>query len=92
VINARIDVFLPTARDGRGQLELVDEALRRAHAHAYVDAGADCVFPILLWQPDAMAAFLAQRLVRSTFCASPRPRRAGRARGRTNELRRPAAP
>jgi 2-methylisocitrate lyase-like PEP mutase family enzyme len=90
VINARIDVFLPTARDGRGQLELVDEALRRAHA--YVDAGADCVFPILLWQPDAMAAFLAQRLVRSTFCASPRPRRAGRARGRTNELRRPAAP
>jgi 2-methylisocitrate lyase-like PEP mutase family enzyme len=57
VINARIDVFLPTAGAGRGQLELVDEALRRAHA--YVDAGADCVFPIVLWQPDALAAFVA---------------------------------
>jgi 2-methylisocitrate lyase-like PEP mutase family enzyme len=58
VINARIDVFLATGRDGRDQRELVDEALRRAHA--YVDAGADCVFPIVLWQPDALAAFLAQ--------------------------------
>jgi 2-methylisocitrate lyase-like PEP mutase family enzyme len=57
VINARIDVFLTTGRGGHGQLELVDEALRRARA--YVDAGADCVFPIVLWQPDALAAFLA---------------------------------
>jgi len=57
VINARIDVFLAAGRGG-SQLDLVDEALRRAHA--YVDAGADCVFPIVLWQPDALAAFLAQ--------------------------------
>jgi 2-methylisocitrate lyase-like PEP mutase family enzyme len=59
VINARIDVFL-TARgsDGPGQVELVDDALRRAHA--YVQAGADCVFPIVLWERDALRAFLAQ--------------------------------
>jgi 2-methylisocitrate lyase-like PEP mutase family enzyme len=58
VINARIDVFLTAGRAGSQQLELVDEALRRANA--YVDAGADCVFPIVLWQPDALAAFVAQ--------------------------------
>lgn len=62
VINARIDVFLTAfltaGRAWHSQVELVDEALRRAHA--YVDAGADCVFPIVLWQPDALAPFLAQ--------------------------------
>ena len=62
VINARVDVFLAAflaaGQVWQGQVELVDEALRRAHA--YVDAGVDCVFPIVLWQPDALAAFLAQ--------------------------------
>ena len=59
VINARIDVFLTAhGSDGRGQVELVDDALRRAHA--YVQAGADCVFPIVLWERDALRAFLAQ--------------------------------
>jgi 2-methylisocitrate lyase-like PEP mutase family enzyme len=61
VINARVDVFLaalPEPDGGRGQIGMVDEALRRAHA--YAAAGADCVFPIALWQPDALAAFLAQ--------------------------------
>ena len=62
VINARVDVFLAAflaaGRVWQGQVELVDEALRRARA--YVDAGVDCVFPIVLWQPDALAAFLAQ--------------------------------
>jgi 2-methylisocitrate lyase-like PEP mutase family enzyme len=60
VINARIDVFLTAAqrRDGDKQTALVDDALHRAHA--YVEAGADCVFPILLWQPNALAAFLAR--------------------------------
>ena len=59
VINARIDVFLSArGTDGRGQVELVDEALRRAHT--YVQAGADCVFPIVLWERDALRAFLAQ--------------------------------
>jgi 2-methylisocitrate lyase-like PEP mutase family enzyme len=50
--------FLAAGRAWHGQVELVDEALRRAHA--YVEAGADCVFPIALWQPDALARFLAQ--------------------------------
>jgi 2-methylisocitrate lyase-like PEP mutase family enzyme len=62
VINARVDVFLAAflaaGRVWQGQVELVDEALRRARA--YVDVGVDCVFPIVLWQPDALAAFLAQ--------------------------------
>ena len=35
----------------------MDESLRRAHA--YVEAGADCVFPILLWEPDALESFLS---------------------------------
>ncbi len=59
VINARIDVFL-AAREAHGhsQIAVVDDALNRAHA--YVEAGADCVFPIGLWQRDALRAFLAQ--------------------------------
>jgi 2-methylisocitrate lyase-like PEP mutase family enzyme len=45
VINARIDVFLAApGRDGCGQAALIDEALRRAHA--YHQAGADCLFRI----------------------------------------------
>jgi 2-methylisocitrate lyase-like PEP mutase family enzyme len=65
VINARIDTFLAAilagsdqGREPQTQLELVPEALRRARA--YLDAGADCVFPIALWQHDALAAFMAQ--------------------------------
>jgi 2-methylisocitrate lyase-like PEP mutase family enzyme len=54
VINARIDVFL----SGRPQGELVPEGLRRAHA--YLEAGADCVFPIALAERDAIAAFVAE--------------------------------
>ena len=60
VINARIDVFLSaftSGAEGKRQDELVNEALRRAHA--YAEAGADCVFPILLWQPDALESFLS---------------------------------
>ncbi len=59
VINARIDVFLSaiaSGAEGKRQAELVGEALRRAHA--YVEAGADCVFPIVLWQPDALESFI----------------------------------
>jgi 2-methylisocitrate lyase-like PEP mutase family enzyme len=61
VINARIDVFLAafvSGADEQRQAELVGEALRRAHY--YVAAGADCVFPILLWQPDALESFISQ--------------------------------
>src|SRR5215213_7125037 len=50
VINARIDVFLGPCLAGAGpgtQEELVTEAVRRAHV--YLDAGVDCVYPIVLW-------------------------------------------
>jgi 2-methylisocitrate lyase-like PEP mutase family enzyme len=61
VINARIDVFLADFLSGakeRRQAHLVSEALRRAHA--YIEAGADCVFPILLCQPDALESFTSE--------------------------------
>ena len=60
VINARIDVFIPSAFSGSAgptQGELVPEALHRAQA--YLDAGADCVFPIGLWEAGALAAFVS---------------------------------
>ena len=60
VINARIDAFLSAFVSGaerKKQAELVSEALRRAHA--YAEAGADCVFPILLWEPDALESFIS---------------------------------
>ena len=65
VINARIDVFIPSAFSGPGapaQGDLVPDALRRAQV--YLDAGADCVYPIGLWEADALAAFVS---------ACPRP-------------------
>jgi 2-methylisocitrate lyase-like PEP mutase family enzyme len=55
VINARIDVFL--ADRDRPQTELVGDALERARA--YFAAGVDCVYPILLRNPDAAAQFVA---------------------------------
>jgi len=58
VINARVDVFLGPFLAGAGpgtQDELVPEALRRAEA--YIEAGADCVYPIALWEPDALRRF-----------------------------------
>jgi 2-methylisocitrate lyase-like PEP mutase family enzyme len=61
VINARVDVFLRPFFAGAGpgtQAELVPEAVRRANA--YLDAGADCVYPIALWEPDALRRFIAQ--------------------------------
>jgi 2-methylisocitrate lyase-like PEP mutase family enzyme len=61
VINARIDVFLGPFLAGAGpgtQGELVPEAVRRATA--YLEAGADCVFPITLWEPDALRRFVSE--------------------------------
>jgi 2-methylisocitrate lyase-like PEP mutase family enzyme len=61
VINARIDVFLGPFLGGAGagtQAELVPDAVRRANA--YLEAGVDCVFPILLWEPDALSSFMSQ--------------------------------
>jgi 2-methylisocitrate lyase-like PEP mutase family enzyme len=52
VLNARVDVFLGI---GRGD---VDEAVERANA--YLDAGADCAYPILA--PVASIAELARRI------------------------------
>jgi 2-methylisocitrate lyase-like PEP mutase family enzyme len=61
VINARIDVFLWPLLKGAGpgtQEELVPEALRRAKA--YLEAGVDCVYPIVLWETDALRHFMAE--------------------------------
>lgn len=59
VINARVDVFLwPYVADpGPGAQErLVGEALQRATA--YLEAGADAVYPICLWEPDPLRRFM----------------------------------
>jgi 2-methylisocitrate lyase-like PEP mutase family enzyme len=50
VINARIDVFLT----GTGSMA---EALERATA--YFEAGADCVYPILLSEQEALSTFVS---------------------------------
>jgi 2-methylisocitrate lyase-like PEP mutase family enzyme len=61
VINARIDVFLGPFLAGAGpgtQEELVADAVRRANA--YLEAGVDCVFPIALWETDALRRFISE--------------------------------
>jgi 2-methylisocitrate lyase-like PEP mutase family enzyme len=61
VINARVDVFVGPFLAGAGpgtQEGLVPEAVRRAHA--YLEAGADCVYPILLWETDALRRFTSE--------------------------------
>jgi 2-methylisocitrate lyase-like PEP mutase family enzyme len=61
VINARVDVFLGAVLAGAGpgtQEELVPDAVRRANA--YLEAGVDCVFPIVLWETDALRRFIAE--------------------------------
>ncbi len=61
VINARIDIFVGPFLAGAGagtQEGLVPDALGRANA--YLEAGVDCVFPILLWEMDALRRFSAE--------------------------------
>ena len=61
VINARVDVFLHPLLAGAGpgtQEELVPEALQRANS--YLEAGVDCVFPIVLWETDALRRFMSE--------------------------------
>jgi len=61
VINARIDVFLGPFLAGAGpgtQEELVPEAVRRATA--YLEAGVDCVYPIVLWEAGALGKFMSE--------------------------------
>jgi 2-methylisocitrate lyase-like PEP mutase family enzyme len=60
VINARVDVFLApffAGADIATQKELVPDALRRASA--YVEAGADCVYPIALCEPESLRRFMS---------------------------------
>ena len=60
VINARIDVFLGPFLAGAGpgtQEQLVPEAVRRANA--YLEAGVDCVYPIVLSETDALRRFIS---------------------------------
>jgi 2-methylisocitrate lyase-like PEP mutase family enzyme len=51
-------------RGGRLPRRRDDERRRRRraryHATAYVDAGADCVFPIALWEADVVRAFVSE--------------------------------
>jgi len=61
VINARVDLFLGpylAGADPGTQIELVPEALKRANA--YLEAGADCVYPIVLWETDALSLFMSE--------------------------------
>ena len=61
VINARVDVFVGPFLAGAGPgilEELVPEALRRANA--YLEAGVDCVYPISLWETDALRRFISE--------------------------------
>ena len=61
MINARVDVFFGPVLAGAGPEtlhELVPEALQRAQA--YIEAGVDCVFPIGLWEADALRRFIAE--------------------------------
>jgi len=60
VINARIDSFFhPFLADESGpQEEFVTDAVHRAKA--YLDAGADCVYPICLWELKALRRFMSE--------------------------------
>jgi 2-methylisocitrate lyase-like PEP mutase family enzyme len=59
VINARVDVFLGPWLSGQsGQGELVPDALTRANA--YLEAGADSVYPIGLLEADPLRSFIAE--------------------------------
>jgi 2-methylisocitrate lyase-like PEP mutase family enzyme len=61
VINARVDVFFAPVLAGAGpeaQEELVPEAVARANA--YLDAGADCVYPIAFWETGPLRRLLSE--------------------------------
>jgi 2-methylisocitrate lyase-like PEP mutase family enzyme len=56
VLNARVDVFIRKHAESDAE---IDEALGRAQM--YLDAGADCIYPILVHQESTIAA-LAQNI------------------------------
>ncbi len=68
VVNARVDVFI-LEREQSPQLPLVEPALERARA--YLDAGADCVYPILLHEREGIAAFRGELDALVNVLASP---------------------
>jgi 2-methylisocitrate lyase-like PEP mutase family enzyme len=72
VINARVDVWVGPYLSGSTapQADLVDEALGRAHA--YAEAGADCVYPIALGERDAIAAFIERSPAPVNLMALPK--------------------
>jgi 2-methylisocitrate lyase-like PEP mutase family enzyme len=72
VINARIDVFLADIlrESETPQSVLVKGALERAHA--YVEAGADCVFPIALWELDALRSLMSEASAPVNILETPR--------------------
>lgn len=55
VVNARVDVFLHAGDD---QESVLAEGMARARA--YVEAGADCVYPILLRSAELLTTFVAE--------------------------------
>jgi 2-methylisocitrate lyase-like PEP mutase family enzyme len=58
VINARVDAFVASYFAGGGpQAQFVPDALERANA--YLDAGADCVYPIGLWERGPLEQFMS---------------------------------
>lgn len=56
VINARVDVFV-RAPEGATERDLLPAAVERART--YLSAGADCVYPILVRDPDVLRDFTA---------------------------------
>ncbi len=66
VINARVDVFLGAADE---QAVLGDAVAR---AGAYLDAGADCVYPILVKSPEVLGEFV-RAVAPGAVNASPLP-------------------
>jgi len=54
VINARVDVFLRAADQSTALTEGV------ARARAYLEAGADCVYPILIRSTEVLRSFVAE--------------------------------
>jgi 2-methylisocitrate lyase-like PEP mutase family enzyme len=60
VVNARVDVFVVSFFSGAGPETLearIPEAVERANA--YLEAGADCVYPIGLWETSALRRFIS---------------------------------
>jgi 2-methylisocitrate lyase-like PEP mutase family enzyme len=72
VINARIDTYLGPLLSGSdvSQEDLTGDALERARA--YVEAGADCVYPIALWEPDALRRFMGESPAPVNVLRTPR--------------------